>query len=80
MLETVSVPSQCRLGAGDCSAPNVCLPFAAPLPGAGAAFGACVLCSDGCGTPDGTCSDGGPGSTAASCALGADCTDCGPRQ
>ena len=28
---------------------------------------------------DGTCDDGGPGANYASCALGTDCTDCGPR-
>ena len=30
-------------------------------------------------TSDGYCSDGGPGSEYAHCALGADCADCGPR-
>jgi hypothetical protein len=28
---------------------------------------------------DGTCDDGGPGASYASCSLGTDCTDCGPR-
>ena len=47
-----------------------------------------VLCTDTCGSMDGgggdfagdgECDDGGPGSIPPSCALGTDCTDCGPR-
>ena len=40
------------------------------------------MCTDGpgCGyTGDGDCDDGGPGAEFASCSLGTDCTDCGPR-
>ena len=42
-----------------------------------------LLCDDNCvwssRRSDGTCDDGGPGSEWSSCALGSDCTDCGPR-
>ncbi len=38
------------------------------------------LCSDTCRwAGDGECDDGGPGSDYSVCALGTDCTDCGPR-
>ena len=39
------------------------------------------LCEEDCGayTGDGDCDDGGPGSEWSSCALGNDCSDCGPR-
>lgn len=37
-------------------------------------------CSDTCHySNDGTCDDGGPGSKYSMCALGTDCSDCGPR-
>ena len=39
------------------------------------------LCTDTCtSAKDGSCDDGGSGSTFHSCALGTDCLDCGPRQ
>jgi len=42
--------------------------------------GADVSCTDDCPTHgDGECDDGGPGSLYDICALGTDCTDCGPR-
>lgn len=38
------------------------------------------VCSDTCGTAgDGICQDGGAGASGGACALGTDCTDCGPR-
>ena len=37
-------------------------------------------CTDTCTySSDGTCDDGGPGASYSLCALGTDCTDCGPR-
>ena len=37
------------------------------------------LCDDSCGFIDGICDDGGTNSAYDICALGTDCTDCGPR-
>ncbi|MCB9958782.1 MAG: DUF418 domain-containing protein [Rhodospirillaceae bacterium] len=40
-----------------------------------------MLCSDTCGSShDSECDDGGPESLYAICALGTDCSDCGPRE
>jgi hypothetical protein len=42
----------------------------------------CTKCWDTCytaSTSDGSCDDGGPGAEYSMCALGTDCTDCGPR-
>ncbi len=39
-----------------------------------------TLCTNSCTwAGDGACDDGGPGSSYSLCALGTDCTDCGPR-
>ena len=39
-----------------------------------------TLCTNTCTWGgDGACDDGGPGSSYSLCALGTDCTDCGPR-
>ena len=46
----------------------------------GGSSGVVGLCSEICNYPsDGLCDDGGSGSEYADCALGTDCTDCGPR-
>lgn len=42
--------------------------------------GGSTSCDDTCAyAADGECDDGGPGSSYSVCALGTDCTDCGPR-
>ena len=53
----------------------------APPPPAGPPFGATrTTCADTCNfASDYDCDDGGPGADYTSCALGTDCTDCGPR-
>lgn len=43
-------------------------------------MGGTTLCTETCTyADDGACDDGGPGSAFSLCALGTDCTDCGPR-
>ena len=53
----------------------------APPPPAGPPFGATrTTCADTCNlASDNDCDDGGPGAEFSICALGTDCTDCGPR-
>ncbi|MEM9071932.1 MAG: hypothetical protein AAGE52_25710 [Myxococcota bacterium] len=65
----------------DCDVDATCTPMCDCDPECAASG----LCSDECGpggsyVADGECDDGGPGSNTSLCALGTDCTDCGPRE
>merc|ERR1712185_661728 len=73
--------SDCALGT-DCTdcGPRVMPPPSPPSPPAPPMLPGGSQCLDTCNwASDGVCEDGGPGAEWSDCALGTDCTDCGPR-
>jgi len=69
-------PDGIDFAACDCAAPGT----SSSSSGGGTSSGGAGGCTDTCQYPgDGECDDGGQGSLTSLCALGTDCTDCGPR-